>query len=193
MPRTRKPGPYVRKPRVKSAGPVVKALVRGAAEVIQENVEATKLGRPPTYHEGFCHIARQACIINSTSPELAAMFGVNQTAVETWMTLYPNFLSAIKTGKANADEQIEKSLAHRANGYSHPEEVLLTVAGPRGEGSSVERHKTTKHYPPDPTSMIFWLKNRKPAAWRDKPPEEDGSEPAVPVAVTIDFKDAKRR
>ena len=26
----------------------------------------------------------------------------------------------------------------------------------------------TKHYPPDPTSMIFWLKNRRPDRWRDK-------------------------
>jgi hypothetical protein len=25
-----------------------------------------------------------------------------------------------------------------------------------------------KHYPPDPTSMIFWLKNRQPQKWRDK-------------------------
>ena len=25
-----------------------------------------------------------------------------------------------------------------------------------------------KCYPPDPTSMIFWLKNRQPLVWRDK-------------------------
>ena len=25
-----------------------------------------------------------------------------------------------------------------------------------------------KHYPPDPVSMIFWLKNRCPKRWRDK-------------------------
>ena len=26
----------------------------------------------------------------------------------------------------------------------------------------------TKHYPPDPTAAIFWLKNRQPDTWRDK-------------------------
>jgi hypothetical protein len=25
-----------------------------------------------------------------------------------------------------------------------------------------------ENFPPDPTSMIFWLKNRQPAKWRDK-------------------------
>jgi len=25
-----------------------------------------------------------------------------------------------------------------------------------------------KYYPPDPVSIIFWLKNRKPEQWRDK-------------------------
>jgi len=27
---------------------------------------------------------------------------------------------------------------------------------------------TTKHYPPDATSAIFWLKNRQRDKWRDK-------------------------
>jgi hypothetical protein len=26
----------------------------------------------------------------------------------------------------------------------------------------------TKHYPPDTTAAIFWLKNRRPSEWRDK-------------------------
>jgi hypothetical protein len=28
--------------------------------------------------------------------------------------------------------------------------------------------KLTKHYPPDTTAAIFWLKNRQPGKWRDK-------------------------
>jgi hypothetical protein len=35
------------------------------------------------------------------------------------------------------------------------------------EGAVVET-PYTEHYPPDATSMIFWLKNRKPEQWRDK-------------------------
>jgi hypothetical protein len=34
------------------------------------------------------------------------------------------------------------------------------------DGKTVE-HKYTEYYPPDPTSMIWWLKNRRPDRWRD--------------------------
>lgn len=36
------------------------------------------------------------------------------------------------------------------------------------QNGEVVRVQTVKHYPPDPTSMIFWLKNRQPQDWRDK-------------------------
>ena len=35
---------------------------------------------------------------------------------------------------------------------------------------------TVKHYPPDPISAIFWLKNRQRKKWRDKPLETDADE-----------------
>ena len=44
----------------------------------------------------------------------------------------------------------------------HQEEVIMQYQG------KPIRVKTTKHYPPDPTSMIFYLKNRRPDRWRDK-------------------------
>jgi hypothetical protein len=34
------------------------------------------------------------------------------------------------------------------------------------DGKTVE-HKYIEHYPPDPTSMQFWLRNRRPDCWRD--------------------------
>ena len=50
----------------------------------------------------------------------------------------------------------------RANGYSHP----AVKAFLNRDGNIVEHHYT-EHYPPDPTSMIYWLKNRRPDRWRD--------------------------
>jgi hypothetical protein len=32
--------------------------------------------------------------------------------------------------------------------------------------------EVVKHYPPDPTAAIFWLKNRQKDKWRDKREEE---------------------
>ena len=37
---------------------------------------------------------------------------------------------------------------------------------PAGAKKPIYAHYV-EHMPPDPTSMIFWLKNRDPARWRD--------------------------
>jgi hypothetical protein len=52
-------------------------------------------------------------------------------------------------------------LYQRAVGYTHDEEKIFLH-----EGKAV-RVKTKKHYAPDATSAIFFLKNRQPQLWRD--------------------------
>lgn len=60
-----------------------------------------------------------------------------------------------------ADDLVEASLFSRAVGYSHPDEKLYLI------DNKIERAKTTKHYAPDTTAAIFWLKNRQPDKWRE--------------------------
>ena len=47
-----------------------------------------------------------------------------------------------------------------------------------------------KEYPPDPTSMIFWLKNRQPEKWRDRVEYE--KEVPDDRNITINLVDAKK-
>jgi hypothetical protein len=49
-------------------------------------------------------------------------------------------------------------------------------------------HVHEKHYPPDPTAMIFWLKNRQPERWRDQPREEG----AGGKSITLTVEDARK-
>jgi hypothetical protein len=65
-------------------------------------------------------------------------------------------------GKQAADDRVERSLYQRANGYSHPAVKVFI----KRDGTTVD-YKYIEHYPPDPTSMCFWLKNRRPDRWRD--------------------------
>jgi hypothetical protein len=57
----------------------------------------------------------------------------------------------------------ERSLYHRANGYSYE---AVKIFMPAGRAKPVYA-PYIEHIPPDVTACIFWLKNRDPQHWRD--------------------------
>lgn len=97
-----------------------------------------------------------------TNPEIAEGMGISLACLKKWRAAHPELDAAILAGKEAVDEQVERSLFERATGYSQEAVKIMTVAGKIAEVPYVER------FPPDPTSMIFWLKNRKPHQWRDR-------------------------
>jgi len=120
-------------------------------------------GRPTKYKSEYCKKALDFC---SRMPflvtDVAKMFDVAVSTIEKWMIEYPEFSEAIKRGREEHDKKVEQSLFERAMGYEHPEEKIFNDQG------KILRAQTIKHYPPDSTAMIFWLKNRQPEKWRDK-------------------------
>lgn len=83
-----------------------------------------------------------------TDKEIADFFEIARSSFVLWCKAN-NFSDAHKKElKAKADSDgVEVSLNKRATGFTAPD---------------------GKYYPPDPVSMIFWLKNRHPERWRDK-------------------------
>ena len=69
-------------------------------------------------------------------------------------------------------------------GYEHKEDKIFNN---NGEALVVG---TTKYYAPDTTAAIFWLKNRQPELWRDKPEPIDDNDVA-PVKIVIQVDDAR--
>lgn len=120
-----------------------------------------------------------------TDAQLAEIFGVTEQTVNNWKTKYPQFFESLKAGKLLADSKVEASLYQRACGYSHPDVHIVSTK------NGVETIPIIKHYPPDPTSMIFWLKNRKPAEWRDKV-EHTGEGGGPLVLKVISYAEAKK-
>ena len=119
-------------------------------------------GRPTKYKPEYAELAYKFCLLGATDADLARFFEVEEKTVNNWKEEYPEFLQSIKRGKEQADAEIAQKLYHRAKGYEHEEDKIFQY---EGEPVIVP---TTKHYPPDPTSMIFWLKNRQPQKWRDR-------------------------
>jgi hypothetical protein len=75
----------------------------------------------------------------------------------------PEFFESLKIGKSQVDERVKQSLVHRAMGYTHTEDDIRIING------EIVITQTVKHYPPDTTACIFWLKNRMPDEFRTNP------------------------
>lgn len=120
------------------------------------------MGRPSKYQPEFAEQAAKLCKLGATDAQLADFFEVSVSTVNLWKVQHPEFSESIKVPKTEADNRVEQSLFLRAMGYEHDEVDIRVVGG------ELVQTPIRKHYPPDATAMIFWLKNRKPADWRDK-------------------------
>lgn len=121
-----------------------------------------KVGRPSKYQPEYAEQAAKLCRLGATDAQMADFFGVSVSTVSLWKVEHPEFSEAIKVPKAQADKRVEQSLYRRAIGYEHDETDLRVV------GTRLVKTPLRKHYPPDTTAAIFWLKNRKPGEWRDR-------------------------
>lgn len=122
----------------------------------------TKRGRPSAYKTEFVGHAEKLCALGATDMEIADFFRIDVATVYRWKNQHGDFCEALKVGKEVCDARVERSLYHRAIGYTFDSEKVVTV------DKRVVRVPIKEHTPPDTTAMIFWLKNRKPKDWRDK-------------------------
>ncbi|AVR75854.1 terminase small subunit [Vibrio phage ValSw3-3] len=123
----------------------------------------SKVGVDTKYKPEYDDLAYKFCLLGATDKKLAEFFDVCEATINNWKHMFPSFLESIKKGKVVADGEVANSLFKRATGYVHPETKIATHEGQITDTLDVE-----KHYAPDPTAAIFWLKNRQPDQWRDK-------------------------
>lgn len=119
-------------------------------------------GQPTKYKPEYDVTVKILAEKGFTDKDIADVFEVSEDTVNNWKKKYPQFFESLKAGKEISDRNVVQSLYHRALGYSHPEVHISTVNG------KVVKTDIIKHYAPDPTSCIFWLKNRDKDHWRDK-------------------------
>lgn len=94
-----------------------------------------------------------------TDEQISRNMGIAYSTFREWKKKYSAFSAVLKRTKDVVDREVENALFKRAMGYKYDE-----VTYERGE----EVKRVTKEVAPDTTAQIFWLKNRKPAEWRDK-------------------------
>lgn len=125
-----------------------------------------------------------------TDEQISRNMGIGTTTLYRWKDEFEEIREALKRGKEVVDREVENALLKRALGYEYTETTREAVKNP--DSGDIEMRVTkevTKKVIPDTTAQIFWLKNRKPDKWRDKPAYEDTSELDKLDAILKGLKD----
>lgn len=138
-----------------------------------------KTGRPTDFRDKYIEQAYKLALLGATDADLADFFEVTETTINNWKIEHPPFFESLKRGKQEADANVAKSLYNRALGYDIEEEKVFND---NGKPLII---KAKKHYPADPTSIIYWLKNRQPKKWRDRP--DSGEEEVRDISVNVNI------
>lgn len=120
-----------------------------------------------------------------TDEQIAHNMGISRKTLAEWKNKYTPIGDALKNSKEVVDRIVENALFKKACGYTV--EVKKPIKVRRVEyndetGKKIREYEEIVetveevHVPADTTAQIFWLKNRKPEAWRDKVLYTDESE-----------------
>jgi transposase-like protein len=127
-----------------------------------------KVGRPslydPNLHPKLAFWLAQAGL---TDEQIAEELAVHVNTLYEWRKVHPEFSESLKGGKATPDDEVEAALLRKAKGFKYVEGNKEKVALP------------------DTTACIFWLKNRRPADWRDKRHHEVREDIHGPLTIVI--------
>lgn len=129
-----------------------------------------------------------------TDEDISKNMGISRSTLNAWKEKYPDILIALKEGKDVADRVVENALYKSAQGYKvtlkkafkvHKIEYDKTGRRKR-EYDEIVQADEEEYVPAQVTAQIFWLKNRKPEKWRDKPVDE-----TIDNNVTIKWEEAE--
>ncbi|WP_089177136.1 helix-turn-helix domain-containing protein [Bosea sp. AS-1] len=141
------------------------------------STEPKSRGAPTAYKPEYAAQAAKLCALGATDMELADFFEVDTRTIYRWKHANEDFCQAVIAGKDQADARVERALYNRAVGYSYQSEKIFNEKG------TIIRAPVVEHVPPDTGAAFNWLKNRKPAEWRDKITQEHTGPDGGPLKV----------
>ena len=104
-----------------------------------------------------------------TDEQIAHNMGVSRITLYNWKNKFVDIFNTLKDSKEVVDREVENALLKRALGYRYTEMTYEPQYDKESDSFVLKVSKQViKEIVPDTTAQIFWLKNRKPAEWRDK-------------------------
>lgn len=116
----------------------------------------------------------------ATIKEIAGKLNTTEKSLYAWKHDHSELRDALEAPRGDVDTSVECALYKRCIGYDYEEVTRWQTIGRGGELIWLEK-RTTKHLPPDPNSIQFWLTNRRNGEWKrmPEPAEENGGESGV--------------
>jgi len=127
------------------------------------------LGRKSKYQSDFPLKVEKLANRGLNNKQIAKALGISVDTFIQYEKKYSLFTESLKKGRKIADEKVVNALFQRACGYSHPDSHITNYQG------KITITSIIKHYPPDPTCLIFWLCNRMKPEWQSINKSEIGN------------------
>ena len=120
----------------------------------------------------------------ATQTEIAKKLKMGVSTFKKYLALgekgekpYVDLVDCFRRACEIPDDEVEAAMFKRATGITYDEEVYE----PRWDEHTEQMvevcvKRTRKYIPPDPTSAMFWLTNRRADKWRYKPQEGDSGD-----------------
>ena len=131
-----------------------------AAAEGNQHAKSNRGGRPSKYKPEYCEIAQKLCAMcGFTDMQLAEWFEVAPRTLAEWKLRHPEFAEALKVGKAETDDFVERATVAHIVGY------YVTV-------DEMDRFGNVKHLrkwiPGNAHAGIKWLSCRRPEVYREQ-------------------------
>lgn len=134
-----------------------------AAMEDEKNTPKGPGGRPTEYREEYVERVANLALNGATDAEIADELGISISTMYNWRAKHPAFLNALKYGKSQSNERVERSLYLRAVGYEHD---AVKVSFDK-EGQPIYAPYRA-FVPPEPGAIKLWLLNRDPDHWKER-------------------------
>lgn len=135
-------------------------------------------GRRSLYKPELDDYVERLAMLGLKDTELAHALKITERTLNNWKRRYPSFFQSIKNGRLEADGNVARALYSRAMGATIRKQQVFKLQrvfwenGKRCSEDYIEIVEYEEQVPPDTGAIAFWLKNRRPDKWREKPVPE---------------------
>ena len=122
--------------------------------------KGNKGGRPSKYKSEYAETAQKLCAMGGfTDMQLAEWFQVNIDTIYQWKLKHPEFAEALKVGKAETDDWVERATVAHIGGYYVIEDEMDRFGNVR---------QLRKWISGNPHAGMKWLAARRPEQYRER-------------------------